>query len=250
MTSLFKLAAACLAAVGTTACVSQVETPVGSDIRSAYALVDTRTDLAEGRQVPDRYDRSVASLIDDPEGFSEDYVARMDAYAEGGLSEDNGGETLLAMLINEETSARLTRNFTGERPARLNVEVVSTTFPNTATMMLVGEVIGLQYEFELVDVETGEIVVESVEPIAPIVDRSAGAGGGLLGLALRGGGENRHLLDLENMANATAQELAAILGGGMIYESDVDKIEVHGPVSAASARQDDEDAEGGEPVSR
>ncbi|MFW6299794.1 MAG: hypothetical protein ACOC20_02590, partial [Oceanicaulis sp.] len=162
-------------ALMTTACVSQVETPVGPEVRAAYMLVETRTDMAEGQTIPDRYDVTVNNLRTDPEGLSDDQEARMDAYADGGLSEENAGETLLTFLINQETEARLARRFTGDRPARLNVEIVSTIFPNAATMMLVGEVIGLTYEFELVDLLTGEVVVESVEPIAPIVDRSAGA---------------------------------------------------------------------------
>lgn len=243
MKKIITLVALCGAALLSTACVSKVASPVGEDLRSAYTLVETRAALSEGDRIPDRYDRSVTALMEDPDGFDAAYQARLEAHAGGEMAVDERGETLLTFLIADLTNGRVAGGFTGERPARLDVEVVSTTFPNAATMMLVGEVIGLSYEFELVDVETGETLVESNAPIAPIIDRSAGAGGGLLGLALRGGGEGRHLLDLENMADATAQELTAILLGGMIYPGDEKKIEVHGvPASAASAPADDGDA--------
>jgi hypothetical protein len=234
------LVALCGAALFSTACVSKVGSPVGADLRSAYTLVETRAALTEGDSIPDRYDRSVTALMEDPEGFSDDYEARMAAHAGGELPADGRGEALLTFLIADQTNGRVASGFTGERPARLDVEVVSTTFPNAATMMLVGEVISLGYTFELVDVETGQALVQSNEPIYPIIERSAGVGGGLLGLALRGGGEGRHLLDLENMADATAQELAAILLGGMIFPRDEEKIEVYDPpVSAASTEAEE-----------
>ena len=94
-------------------------------------------------------------------------------------------------------------------------------------MMLVGEVIGVTYEFELRDAATGEILVGTTEPIAPFVQRSAGAGGGMLGLALRGGGSNRHVMDLQNLATASSEEIVAILSGGEIFPGDVEKLTAH-----------------------
>lgn len=53
------------------------------------------------------------------------------------------------------------------------------------------------------------------------------AGERILGLALRGGGSNRHVMDLQNLATASAEEIVAILSGGEIFPGDVEKLSVH-----------------------
>ncbi|MEQ8406084.1 MAG: hypothetical protein RKE49_13385 [Oceanicaulis sp.] len=231
-----KLAAIGVLALFATACASKVQSPVGADIRSAYALVETRAALTEGETVPDRYDRSVSDMVADPDAFTNDHGSRLAEFVEDhpGLSDDAGGERMLGFLIEEEAQALAQGHFDGQRPARLEVEVTSTTFPNAATMMLVGEVIAIAFDFTLVDAVTGDVLAESTQPISPFVNRSAGAGGGLLGLALRGGGDTRHLMDLQAMASATSAMLNDILSGGEIDQFVNNRITVN-PVPDAAA---------------
>lgn len=219
-----------MAMLMTTACASQVASPFGAETSSQLEIGSIDVQLSEDDRVPDRYDESVMQLIDP------DFEGRLDqrviddlttfADAHGGIQPDTAGERMLEFLIAQELEDRLSDSFTGSRPVSVNVDILSSTFPNAATMLLVGEVIGLTYEVSVTDDTSGNILLDTNTPISPMVDRSAGAGGGLLGMALRGGGSNRHILDLQAMARAAGAEIEAILEGGSIYGSDANKLVV------------------------
>lgn len=216
-----------LALIVCSACVSNVASPVGDSYRSALILDGVTVALPAEDRIPDRYDRSVMEYLETDNAMSANGIETFMQFASerGGLREDRAGELMLEYLIEDELNRRLTGVFRGSDPAVLEVDIVSTTFPNAATMMLVGEIISVGYDFELTVGASGQIAVSTTEPLTPIVDRSAGAGGGLLGLALRGG-ENRHLRDLQNMATAVSEQLTDILAGRMLLENQAERVSV------------------------
>ena len=240
---------ACLVAViACSACSTVRPSPVGPAYSDTYSINEVAVSLTDGDRVPDRYDASVMSILEDDERVSDRQKEEFEAFAadHGGLTQENAGELFLEYLVWDRLNRLLPGYYRGDAAAALNVEIVSTTFPNTATMLLVGEVIGTSYEFTLSDQRTGDVVVETIESIAPIVQPSAGSGGGLLGIALRGSNEHRHLLDLQRMADAIANEITDIIARNAIHSSDEDKVVVH-PIPDMPEMADEETT--AEPVS-
>lgn len=200
-----------------TACATTEPSPVTADYRDSFRVVALSAALEDGREIPDRYDTSVNELMQNPAIVSSRQATDFQAFADtrGGLTPTNSGELFLEFLIQTELDLLVTPHYRGERPAELELTITSTTFPNAATMMLVGEMIGISYEYTLSDLETESPLVRTMQPVSPFVDRSAGAGGGLLGLALRSG-EDRHILDLQNMADAVVADVTNTLRGDPI----------------------------------
>jgi len=225
--------------VGCTACATTAPSPVTGEFRSNYSMDSIHVDLPDDQKIPDRYDVSINRLLESETGMSNRNVEGFYAYAEaqGGLTEDNSGELFLEFLVLTQLEAQLPGVYVGDRDSVLQIDINSTIFPNAATMLLVGEVIGTSYSFTMTDENSGDILVDSAEPLAPFVQRSAGAGGGMLGLALRGGGD-RHLMDLQRIADAISHQVNSILMGHPISTGDVRRINVNAlpiiPPSGAS----------------
>lgn len=245
---------AALLALGAAAC-STTPSPVSDVYRTGYAVETVGVALSDPEGVPDRYDASVMRILEESGAIAPTDEAQFREFAEaaGGLTADNAGERMLEFLIATQLNEGLPRHFSGARPAGIAVEVIDTTFPNAATMLLVGEVIGAKYHLRMTDTGSDTVLVQSNEPIIPVVQRSAGAGGGLLGMALRSG-ENRHLQDLQNVATGIAEEVITILSGGQIYPYDAKKLDIYPvPADEASAGTDTDSGDGreaaGEPVS-
>lgn len=211
-TFLLIIIASCL-----TACVQKAASPVTTEMRTTYAINTINTGLSQ-EKLPDRYDEAVNEYI--ASGNLAVSHPDFDAFAEknGGLTETNSGELYLLFVIDKGVRNIASSAFAGKRDATLNIDVQSTVFPNAATMMLVGEVIGISYMLDVSDDATGTKVLESSERLSPYVDRSSGAGGGLMGLALRGAGATRHIKDLENLAIAVSTQVNDILGALEIDE--------------------------------
>jgi hypothetical protein len=213
---MIKIVVAMFATVILSGCVSKVTNPVTSDLRSEYSI-DFVTATLPQKKLPDRYDVSATAHIKSKEfsRFRNDF----DAFAEerGGLTQTNSSELFLQYIIKSGVKDIAAPIFTGERAATLSIDVQGTTFPNAATMLLVGEVIGISYMLTLSDDATGTKIIETQTKLSPYVDPSWGSGGGLLGMALRSGGD-RHIKDLENLAIAVSTQVNAILGATEINE--------------------------------
>lgn len=165
-----------------TACASNAKNPIGNEIITNYNASAISVTLMDGKKIPDRYDNAARDYLN--EGANETEKTEFEAFIEGlepsaESDEDYTGEAFLAWLIQRQLDGKTGAMLRGETDATLDVELKSTTWPNTATMMLVGEMIGTKFEFSLTD-ENDEVVVESVGAISPFVQRSAGAGGGCL----------------------------------------------------------------------
>tara|TARA_R110000868_G_scaffold13584_1_gene63152 strand:+ start:4293 stop:5048 length:756 start_codon:yes stop_codon:yes gene_type:complete len=210
------------------ACASMAPSPVTAEYRSDYALNSISVRLPEEDKIPDRYDASVNRILAADDRIASDDEAAFRLYAEnrGGLTGDNSGELFLEYLVASALERQLPGFYTGDRASGLQVEIVSTTFPNAATMMLVGEIIGTQFDITLIDAASGAVLVETTEPLSPFVQPSAGAGGGLLGIALRGG-QDRHLMDLQRIAAAITNDTIAVLAGQQIYPHNVERLAVN-----------------------
>lgn len=186
------------------ACASNAKNPISSEVITTYDAGVISVSLADGKKIPDRYDEAARTYLNTSASASE--KASFDEFSQdlqpsAPSDDDYTGEAFLTWLIKRQLEGRMDVALQGDTETTLDVELKSTTWPNTATMMLVGEMIGTNFEFSLTD-ENDEAIVESVGEISPLVQRSAGAGGGLLGLALRSGG-SQHLTDMERVADAT-----------------------------------------------
>ena len=194
------------------ACASNAKNPISEQIVSAYNAGTVSVSLAEGKKIPNRYDKAAREYLDTSASDTE--RAEFEAFANGLApsaddDSDYTGEAFLTWLIYRQLDGRMETALRGETEAALDVELQSTTWPNTATMMLVGEMIGTSFEFSLTD-GNEQPVVESVGAVSPFIQRSAGAGGGLLGLALRSG-SSQQLTDLERVADGAVNLVMDIL---------------------------------------
>ena len=224
---------AAIAALGLAAqgCASQVVNPVGPEFRRAYDVERVEVTLADPQGLPDRYDTAVAKFYD--ETMPESEKTAFDAFREGSAEEDIA-EQYLVYRIDAILNERVPVTFRGERPARATFEITNTTFPNAATMMLVGEIKNLTYDLRLEDAIDGDVLVETPKKMTVAGDRSAGAGGGLLGMALRSG---QHMNDLETLASNAAVSASDFLTADTVSSVVVkrvtaypDRIESDGPV--------------------
>ena len=202
------LALTCLSVIS--GCVQFVSNPVTPDLRGAYSIETVSATISQ-EKIPDRYDKAVNEYLESDRfaEFKEDFVAF--AETRGGLEETNAGELFFQYIIEVSIAESVGESFTGDRSASLNIDVNRTIFPNAATMLLVGEVIGISYMLDVSDSTSDTKLIETTKPLSPIVERSLGAGGGLLGIALRGGGTNRLIKDLENMAVAITNSANVII---------------------------------------
>ena len=195
------LAASGLLAQG---CASQVVNPIGPEFRRAYDVERIEVRLTDPQGLPDRYDEAVATFYGD--AMPESEKAGFDAFR-AGSPEDEIAEQYLVYRISTILNERVPPTFRGERPARVTVDVTNTTFPNAATMMLVGEIKNITYDLRFVDGVDGDVLAETPKRMPVGGDRSAGAGG-LLGMALRSG---QHMNDLETLATNAAESASDFL---------------------------------------
>ena len=215
------------------ACVSNVKNPVGTQVMTSYNSKAVNVILLAGEKIPDRYDEAVRDYLNDT--ASDSIRTEFQAYALGlepsaDSDEDYTGEAFLTWLIQRQLDRRTKLMLRGDTEATLNVELKSTTWPNTATMMLVGEMIGTKFEFRLTD-DSDEAVLESVGEISPFVQRGVGAGRGLVGLALRSG-SSQHLTDLQRVADATAALVMDILTGSGLPQTTLKSYKFMGTIAA------------------
>ncbi len=235
------------ALIACSACASMESSPVTAEYRSGYALNSISVKLPAEAEIPDRYDVSVNRILAADDRLASDDAAAFRRYADGqgGLTAANSGELFLEYLVASALERQLPAFYTGDRESGLEIEIVSTTFPNAATMMLVGEVIGTQFVMTLTDTNNGAMLVHSTAPLSPFVQPSAGAGGGLLGIALRSG-QDRHLMDLQRIAAAISNDTIAVLAGQPIYAHNVERLALN-PVQTTERISGSADI--GEPVS-
>ena len=186
-------------------CASQVVNPVGPEFRRAYDVERVKVELTDPEGLPDRYDEAVATFYAEtmPPGEKEAF----DAFRVG-TSEEEMAEQYLVYRIDTILNDRVPPTFRGERPAEITVSITNTTFPNAATMMLVGEIKNITYDMRFVDGVDGDVLAETPKRMVVAGDRSAGAGGGLLGMALRSG---QHMNDLETLATNAAESASDFL---------------------------------------
>lgn len=203
------------AAIVLTACATSVTSPVSKSFAETaqYSKVDVT--FAEDRSVPGVYDAAVQRLMDADDGETLD-LARFQTYIDshGGAGDEgsNLAERYLEYRISDEVSALLKANLTGETPVDVAINIEKVITPNAATMLLVGELKGIEYDLEVVNAVSGDVMLDLTKPSSPPVERSAGATGGLLGLALRSG-KDTNLEDLEQMILAVSEEVGQIMGG-------------------------------------
>jgi len=197
-----------------TGCASTMPNPISSKMTSSYESRQISVSLAKGEKIPDRYDKAAREYIDffidtEQKNKIEDFIVNSTPSNVDG--EDYTGEALLLWLVKDKLNSRLNSQLSGDVQVDIDVELASSVWPNAATMMLVGEVIGASFNFSVEEVD-GSLLIESSKPIRPIVSRGKGAGGGVLGMALRGGG-SQHLNDLQRVADSIANSLIEILTG-------------------------------------
>lgn len=216
----------------TGACASSVVNPISNEIVTSYKAGAVSVSLADDQKIPDRYDEAAREYFsnranDIEKTEFEAFVNDLDSSIKDDT--DYTGEAFLTWMIQRQLAARLSTGLQGEAETDLQLELKSTTWPNAATMMLVGEIIGTSFEFTLSDANDIAIV-ESVDTVSPIVPRSAGAGGGLLGMALRSG-DTQHLSDLQRVATATTNHVLDILTASELPSTTLKTYKYNGTVA-------------------
>ena len=237
-----------LAALGLLAqgCASQVVNPVGPEFRRAYDVERVEVRLTDPQGLPDRYDTAVSKFYDGTMPESE--KADFDAFR-AGSAEDEIAEQYLVYRIDAILNERVPPTFRGARPGRVTVDVTNTTFPNAATMMLVGEIKNITFDLRFVDAVDDDVLVETPKQMVVGGDRSAGAGGGLLGMALRSG---QHMNDLETLATNAAEQASDFLVADTVSSMVVkrvtaypDRIEAEAPAAPTELSPADASMVGG-----
>ena len=202
-------------------CASQVVNPVGPEFRRAYAVERVTVSLTDEQGLPDRYDEAVTVFYG--EGMPVSEKAAFDAFREG-TAPDQIAEQYLVYRIDQLVNERVPVVYRGSRPATATMDITNTTFPNAATMMLVGEIKNITFDLRVTDAEADAVLIETPKPMTVAGDASAGAGGGLLGLALRSG---QHMNDLETLANNAAEVAADFLAADTVSSAIVKRIAVY-----------------------
>lgn len=224
----------------TIGCASQVQNPVGPEFRRSYDVQKVAVALTDEQGLPDRYDESVRKFYEEAMPASE--KSAFDAFRAGG-SDEEIAEQYLVWRIDTLLNERVPVTFRGERPGEVRFDIVNTTFPNAATMLLVGEIKNLTYDLTFTDGVDGDVLVETPKRVTVVGERSAGATGGLLGMALRG---DQHMNDLEGLAANAAESAADFLTADTVssvvvkrvsaypdrVESEAPAPRVSGPVAA------------------
>ena len=212
-----------------TACATTATTPVNSATINQLKFMSVDVNFSEDRSIPDVYDKAVKTLVSGDEAAnstaSGSFLKYVNENGGSGENDDLLAERYLEYRIGEEISSGLATSLNGERSVDIIIDIDKVQTPNAATMFLVGEIKGIRYDMDVVDSTTKEIVIDLTKPSSPFVERSAGAGGGLLGMALRAG-KDTNLTDLEQLAAAVAVEVRQILLGPMVNKSVKDKIRV------------------------
>ncbi|WP_298915098.1 hypothetical protein [uncultured Algimonas sp.] len=210
-----------------TACATTTSSPIDSTVfQDSLRLGDVTVSFAEDRAVPGVYDKAVAALLDADadsvivrSAFS-DYI---NANGGRGAEDDQLGERYLEYRIAEEVAARLRGNLTGERDVDVTIDIEKIATPNAATMLLIGEVKGINYDMDVTDAATNAVLIDLVEPSNPFVERSSVLSSGLLGMAARTG-SGTHIKDLEQMVFAVAEEVSQIMTGAEVNKGVAKKI--------------------------
>ena len=217
------------ALMGLSACATTAPTPVDNSLINSLKFSAVNVKFAEDRSIPTVYDNAVKTLIDtgepDTSAAIKSFMAYVDANGGSGTENDRLAERYLEYRIAEEVKFGLSTSLNGTKPIDVLINVEKVQTPNAATMLLVGEVKGIEYDLDVVNSETKEVVLDLSKSSSPFVERSVGAGGGLLGMALRSG-KNTNLTDLEQLASAVAVEVRQILLGPMVNKTVRKKIRI------------------------
>lgn len=219
----------CSTAMLLSACSTVTKSPVDQAFQSQLKLGQVDVSFPADRKVPAVYDKAVRSLVDGEIVNTSDTVALMtyiDSNGGAGDEDEALGERYLEYRIEEELKLNLENALVGPREVDLDVDIEKIVTPNAATMILVGEVKGINYDLKVKDADTGTVLLEYTEPSKPFVERSSGALGGALGLALRSG-KDTNLQDLEQMIEAVVIEIKQILTGTEVNKTVVKKIRVN-----------------------
>ncbi|MEE9273260.1 MAG: hypothetical protein V3U57_08350 [Robiginitomaculum sp.] len=207
----------------------QPPTPVESATINQLKFSNVEVNFSEDRSIPEVYDKAVKSLIDGEDGKNSmaatAFQKYVDANGGAGNEDDQLAERYLEYRIGEEVKSGLSASLNGTNPIDIIIKIDQVQTPNPATMFLIGEIKSIRYDLDIVDSETKDVIIDFTKPSTPFVAKSAGAGGGLLGMALRIG-KNTKITDLEQLATAVSNEVRQILLGPVVNTSVLDKIRV------------------------
>lgn len=208
------------------ACSTTTANPVASDFKESLSFSGIEVAFDDSRSVPEVYDKAVRELIDEGEDSilnTEDFATYLDSRGGPGEGDDRLAERYLEYRIAEEVASTLAESLSGDVPVNVLIDIERVITPNAATMLLVGEIKAIHYDLDVVEADGGTVLLDFSEVSKPAVDRSSGAGGGLLGLAIRAGVDT-NIQDLEQMAGAVSEEVAQILAGEAVNKTVAKKI--------------------------
>ena len=226
-----KMTALACSVLGLAACATTAPTPIKGATINQFKLSAVDVDFSETRSIPEVYDNAVKALIDG-DGYQNsvgvvNFQKYVDANGGAGNDGDQLAERYLEYRIEEEIKSALKTSLNGPTPVDIVIKIDKVQTPNAATMLLVGEIKSIRYDLDVIKSGTNNIMIDLSEPSTPFVERSAGAGGGLLGLALRSGTDT-NLSDLEQLASAVSVEVSQIMLGPVVNKTVLDKIRVAG----------------------
>jgi len=221
------IASIILLTIGASACSTTGPTPVSPQFSATYNVNQVNVKMAGDRSIPKVYDKAVAVLIDSETGSREAVNLQQYIKANGGrgIDDDQLAERYVEYRIGEDIQRTFSSALVGDRPANFDINIEKVSTPNAATMILVGEIKGVRYDMDIIDQQSGQTVIDLTEASSPFVEKSLGAGGGLLGLAMRAG-KNTHVSDLEQIIAAVTNEIRTILLGPVTNKTVIKKIRI------------------------
>ena len=152
------------ALMGLSACATTAPTPVDNSLINSLKFSTVNVKFAEDRSIPTVYDNAVKTLIDtgepDTSAAIKSFMAYVDANGGSGTENDRLAERYLEYRIAEEVKFGLSTSLNGTKPIDVLINVEKVQTPNAATMLLVGEVKGIEYDLDVVNSETKEVVLD------------------------------------------------------------------------------------------
>lgn len=210
-----KLSAALLcSSVMIVGCTTTVVSPVDYQVLDLVSMPDVKVVMNDKANLPPAYDNAVRREVDSNtrSRVMDQFADYLETGVDVGDADSELAEVYFSWSVERNLNQNLRGYFEGDTPSDLQLDIENITTPNAATMMLVGEMKSVKYDLELTS-ETAEYpIVAMTAPVVVQAEKSAGAGGGLLGMALRAG-DGQHLSDLHQLIASVSRDVHAIFSG-------------------------------------
>lgn len=231
----------CFGLFGLSACAT-VDNPIDKNLLNDLNLSKVSVDFEPAVNVPEQYDKAVQDVLNTKGHLGS--VIRFQNYLQQSSvnnTKDFLAENYIAFRLEEEIVNRIDIAMNGQRDVNINIMVKEAYTPGSVAKVLANVNDRIQYDMDLVDAQTGAVIVDFDQPINISSRRyignnyrytrgtSAALIGYLVGSAVTEAIETDFSF-LEKMTNAIANETRQILLDGKVKRSTSRRLRENGKI--------------------